>query len=364
MTTIWQNEGDAWRLLSPVGFPAEVALHDIVAQAPALLPLSGSPRLAVLGREVPLGTGYADILAVEDSGRLVVIEVKLSRNSEARRAVVAQVLSYAAHVHRMTLDGLKSLISSRGNIGMFDELVSPILNENMTDTSEFESNVRASLSNGWFRIVLVLDEAPDDLVRLVGYLEHVTDEQLIVDLVTVSSYDVNGARVVVPRRIDSRVREFGGPEETRGAASPERQRSAPAPIVEGSTAFEEFFTEIEPEYVEPISRLTEWARGIESRGLARLRTSIGTGRRVLRVQVPGEDASIVAVWAERRRPGFSVHTSVVARRAPGAMARLGELLPVTPNPYLVATDVTDELLFALTGAYEEAASGRLTTGHA
>jgi hypothetical protein len=38
------------------------------------------------------------LLAVEPSGRLVVIEIKLARNAEARRAVVAQVLTYAAHL--------------------------------------------------------------------------------------------------------------------------------------------------------------------------------------------------------------------------------------------------------------------------
>jgi len=36
--------------------------------------LNGSPRLTVLGREVRLGGGYVGLLAVESSGRLVIIE--------------------------------------------------------------------------------------------------------------------------------------------------------------------------------------------------------------------------------------------------------------------------------------------------
>ena len=59
-----------------------------------MVPLAGSPRLTVLGREVRLGTGSADLLAVESTGRLVIIEVKLAEDAESRRAVVAQVLSY------------------------------------------------------------------------------------------------------------------------------------------------------------------------------------------------------------------------------------------------------------------------------
>jgi RecB family endonuclease NucS len=40
-----------------------------------MLPLAGAPRLTMLGREVRLGTGAANLLAVESSGRLVIIEV-------------------------------------------------------------------------------------------------------------------------------------------------------------------------------------------------------------------------------------------------------------------------------------------------
>src|SRR5947208_11899103 len=96
MTAIWRNDGSGWRALRPTGFPDEAALHRLVEEAPQMLPLAGTPRLVVVGREVQLGGGYADLLAVEPSGRLAVIEVKLARNAEARRAVVAQVLTYAA----------------------------------------------------------------------------------------------------------------------------------------------------------------------------------------------------------------------------------------------------------------------------
>src|SRR3712207_636373 len=99
MTAIWRNDGSGWRLLAAAGFPDEAALHSLVEEAPQTLPLAGAPRLVMVGRQVSLGSGYADLLAVEPSGRLVIIEAKLARNAEARRAVVAQVLSYAAHLN-------------------------------------------------------------------------------------------------------------------------------------------------------------------------------------------------------------------------------------------------------------------------
>ena len=55
MTPIWQNDGSSWHLLAPTGFPNEAKLHDLVAEAPHILPLAGTPRLVVLGREVQLG---------------------------------------------------------------------------------------------------------------------------------------------------------------------------------------------------------------------------------------------------------------------------------------------------------------------
>ena len=96
---IWGSEGGGrWRPLPPTAYLDEAELHDRVQQAPNMLPLAGSPRLTVLGREVRLGAGSADLLAVESSGRLVIIEVKLAGNAESRRAVVAQVLSYAGYL--------------------------------------------------------------------------------------------------------------------------------------------------------------------------------------------------------------------------------------------------------------------------
>ncbi len=44
MTAIWQESpapAHEWTILEPTGFPDEKRLHDLVAAAPQLLPLSG-----------------------------------------------------------------------------------------------------------------------------------------------------------------------------------------------------------------------------------------------------------------------------------------------------------------------------------
>ena len=79
MTAIWGSGTDGtWRTLEPAAYQAEAELHDLVENAPQMLPLAGSPQLTVLGREVRLGNGFADLIAVESTGRLVIIKVKLA----------------------------------------------------------------------------------------------------------------------------------------------------------------------------------------------------------------------------------------------------------------------------------------------
>lgn len=70
MTVIWgADPGGNWRPLDLAPYPSERDLRDLVERTPQMRPLAGSPRLTILGREVRPGTGAADLLAVESSGR-------------------------------------------------------------------------------------------------------------------------------------------------------------------------------------------------------------------------------------------------------------------------------------------------------
>lgn len=100
-------------VLSPAGFADEATLQTLVKEAPQLLPLSGDPTVVMVGREVPCGPGYAGLIGIETSGRVVIIEVKLATNSEARRAVVAQFLSYASYLQGVTVQQLDRILAAQ-----------------------------------------------------------------------------------------------------------------------------------------------------------------------------------------------------------------------------------------------------------
>jgi hypothetical protein len=186
-------------LLAPIGFPDESTLHSLVQEGPQILPLAGSPRLTIVGHEVLLGSNYADLIAIEPTGRLVVIEIKLARNAEARRAVMAQVLTYAAYLRGMDSKTLQESVLGahlrRRNLDSLAGAVAAEDQERTFDQAAFSDGLERSLEAGQFRLVVVLDEAPQELVRLADYLDSGADK-LIIDLITVSAYEVGGARVL------------------------------------------------------------------------------------------------------------------------------------------------------------------------
>jgi hypothetical protein len=204
VSAIWMEEmGGAWSLQPPAGYANEQALHDIVMSTPQLLPLSGTPDITVIGREVPLpASGFADVLAVEPDGRPVIIEVKLRNNAESRRAVIAQALSYAASLHGLSRRDFEEGVLARHLEGqsLFDVVRGTLQDEGLIQ-SDFDTSLEEHLAAGSFRVVIVLDEAPPELINLVGYLEAVTTG-LSLDLIAVTSYAIGGHRIAVPRRLD------------------------------------------------------------------------------------------------------------------------------------------------------------------
>lgn len=81
MSGIWVKSKDGWKTAASQKFGLEKDLHELAEENIHMLPVAGSPNLVVIGSEVSLGSGWADLLAVETTGRPVIIEVKLARNA-------------------------------------------------------------------------------------------------------------------------------------------------------------------------------------------------------------------------------------------------------------------------------------------
>ena len=353
LTALWRNDGSGWGLLAAAGFADEAALHGLVEEAPQLLPLSGAPQLVVVGREVALGGGYVDLLAVEASGRVAVIEVKLARNSEARRAVVAQVLTYAAFLHGMDVTTLEQEVLGRQLRDRgYDCLAGAIAandQEGSLDSEEFAAALAANLESGAFRLVLVLDDAPSELVRLVGYLEAVGG-QLVIDLVTVTPYDVDGTRIMVPQRVD--------PERVYTPESPRPAGETRPSIVPTTAGADEFVAAIDAAPTEEraeLRRLADWAISLEEEGLVRLLTGHGKkGRMTLLPRLYGDDAGLVTIWNDHG-PYVSVWRTVFERRAANEIPAVEAAIGTRIGTGNTIRSISDEALRALSRAYRTAA---------
>lgn len=186
MSGVWiKNEG-GWKTAASQKFGLEKDLHELAEENIHMLPLAGSPNLVVIGSEVSLGSGWADLLAVETMGRPVIIEVKLARNAEARRAIVAQALSYAAWLRGSKVEDLergplRGYLRKQGH-GSILEAVQAQDQQSEVDKDAFAEAMQEYLSSGAFRLVLLLDETSVELERIVAYLDAVTRKAITIDL--------------------------------------------------------------------------------------------------------------------------------------------------------------------------------------
>jgi hypothetical protein len=355
--TIWLESGENWNVLSPHGFTDEDALHSVIERAPQLLPLAGDPQVTVVGREVRLGSGRADLVAIDTRGQLTVIEIKLRTNAESRRAVISQVLAYAAALHQLTIDQvereiLRDHLRTRGFSSLYEAAHSGGQPKEY-EPAEFEAALTESLAAGGFRLVVVLDDIPPELVRLAGYLAAISD-RVKLDLVVVSAYSIGESRIVVPRRIDPAHEESADP----GGLSEVKSTTQ---TVEGGQAFLDAIEHAPDEHRAGLRQLYEWALHLESEGLVRLQTYFGKrGEITLLPRLQPELAGLVTVWNWPDQGAFlTVYRSVFDRRAPEFIAPIERLIaPIKLGQGNTVNAVAPDLLDVLTAAYRSAARAR------
>ena len=345
MTEIWRETDGKWDTIRASGFTDERTLHDQIVEAPELLPLSGRPFLAAAFSEVGLSVGSADVLAFTDSGRPVIIEVKLKRSAEAKRDVIAQTLSYAASLYGITVKKLEGTILARklqdkGHKSLADAV------EESTDRSDFNRDefyrkLATHLDKGSFRLVIVLDDVRKELIHLAGYLDAITTDAVDVDIVTVSSYMINNAQILIPQRIDTERQD----EADTDSGSNE----------EGVDLFLEINASLDAQTATHGRELVEWAKGLEAEGVCRLYSrQLGDGSPHLRLHLLDERKTFARFSPAPNGIFLWIAPTVIERRAPAMLATIRELSGVHDNKNKGGAWATPELLDAFAEAYREA----------
>ena len=118
-----------------------------------------------------VGDWSLDHLLVDQRGVLTFVEAKLLQNPEARRAVIGQILDYAAYAAENWTNGrLKQLAQDYWRSQHKD--LSEVLNEAFgeIDLDAFWNDVELNLAQSRIRLIIVADELRPEVRRVIEFL--------------------------------------------------------------------------------------------------------------------------------------------------------------------------------------------------
>ena len=209
------KNNEEFNAITSSDYTSERELQEILADNPALLVNETDPPIALVKTEVNLpSTGKADILFVDSSGLPIVVEVKLAKNAESRREIVAQIFDYISSITQFTVDELDDLTDSQ----LLTAITS--LSDKNNSTEQIWKLCSKNLRAGDVRVVLAIDKAPDELVRIVRF---VNDKSVLdVRLVEFQKFSDDKSRAII-------VPNFIVIGETKTVVKEKRPKKQPEP---------------------------------------------------------------------------------------------------------------------------------------
>ena len=174
-------------------------------------------RWILIRREMPIGDWAVDHLLIDQYARPTLVEVKRGDNPDNRRKVVGQMLDYAATAAEVwSRDELRQafekMVKDRDD-DPYDELREFLKLGNEMEGDDFAGNfwemVSTSLEANRLRLLFVADDIPNELERVVKFLNEQTRDNLEVLAVEIKQYLGESGQALVPRVIGqskSRVR--------------------------------------------------------------------------------------------------------------------------------------------------------------
>ena len=189
------KNNDEFNSVTSSAYNNEAELQEILADNPSLLTNETDPPIALIQTELNLpDSGKADILYIDSDGLPIVVEVKLAKNAESRREIVAQIFDYISSITQFTVDELDDLTENQ-----LQTAIKSLAEENKT-TEQIWKLCSKNLRAGDVRVVLAIDKTPEELVRIVRF---VNDKSVLdVRLVEFQKYsDKKNKTIIVPNFI-------------------------------------------------------------------------------------------------------------------------------------------------------------------
>ena len=199
---------DGEYLLPEAVVSSEAELHNAFEHHPELFPTEelGLGQLLTVGREVPFESGFADLIYLDEAGRVVIVELKRGTENPDSRRVVAQLLDYGAHLWGSTYEDFEQLIlpylrataATEVKPQTLAEAAAARLNlEEVGGPDAFAEAVRRNLADGTFVYAVVARTLPPTLGTVLRYLSTVSRLQTVA--IAVDYFQDGQRRIMVPR---------------------------------------------------------------------------------------------------------------------------------------------------------------------
>lgn len=241
------------RKLEESGVESEAYLQRYISANPETLPLDEykeETQLLILTRELPTRSGAIDALGVDQDGEIYVIETKLYKNPD-KRLVLAQVLDYGASLWRTYTDPAELVgrlrESAQEEFGMdLDRKLEETFGLGKPELEDFFALLRANITEGNFRFVVLMDRIQDRLKDLITFVNH--NSKFDVFGVELEFHRHNEMQILVPRLYGAEVKKsMDRPGSTRRRTWNER------------LFFEDAEDRLRPDYLDSVRRLFRWA---------------------------------------------------------------------------------------------------------
>ncbi|MFA6201311.1 MAG: hypothetical protein WC679_12995 [Bacteroidales bacterium] len=182
-------------ILNEQTYENEDELQKYLFQNPNLLRNENDAKYYSVKREVFLPSGgRLDIFLIDEHGTPIAVEVKLDRNSQSKREVVAQVFDYISDISSLNYHSLDDLVD-----GKLEDTVNRIDSE-----GKLPKIINGFINSGFVKVIIAIDHVNNDLKRIMTFLNERTN--LDVRLIEINKYS-NG-QILIPKIVVDRTEDF------------------------------------------------------------------------------------------------------------------------------------------------------------
>jgi hypothetical protein len=185
---------------------SEEWLQDFIFTHPECLPVAEIEplfsKLVPLCRELITGAGPIDLVFINQTGLITLVECKLWRNPQSRREAVGQILDYAKEVSLWGYEELERAVRAKTQATIYESVAQ---NVEELDEQQFIDDVSRNLRRGRFLLLIVGDGIREGVERMAEFLQqhgHLSFALALVELAIFSlPAELSSGYLVQPRII-------------------------------------------------------------------------------------------------------------------------------------------------------------------